>query len=248
MVENLVRVGENALLQGDFEKAQWAFNAVLFLDPSWRPRLWQMGLCHYYTCHYDKGMHQFEADMDVNGGDLEEVLWHFICKSRKMGFKNARNDGFLPLRSENISPPPMAEVLQLFQGVGTTDNVLAACTDLSGCVVESYNGTNALAYGHFYIGIYHELQGRNEEAESHLKRAAGFGNPDYMGRLMKTHYELFIRYIGVRYLMPVVSIGKDKGTMVSSAIICGGWQLSTGHNMKRMSCTQSKFLVFNLVY
>ena len=97
MVENLVRVGENALLQGDFEKAQWAFNAVLFLDPSWRPRLWQMGLCHYYTCHYDKGMHQFEADMDVNGGDLEEVLWHFICKSRKMGFKNARNDGFLPL-------------------------------------------------------------------------------------------------------------------------------------------------------
>ena len=117
-----------------------------------------------------------------------------------------------------------------------------------GCVVESYNGTNALAYGHFYIGIYHELQGRNEEAESHLKRAAGFGNPDYMGRLMKTHYELFIRYIGVRYLMPVVSIGKDKGTMVSSAIICGGWQLSTGHNMKRMSCTQSKFLVFNLVY
>ena len=188
----LVKEGETALLEGEFEKSSWALDAALFLCPSIKPQLWQRGLCCFYTGRYKEGMDQFETDMSENGNDIEEVVWHFLCKSKLVGFKEASRTGFLPLKQATIAPPPpMSEVLLLFNSQTTVDAVIAAATAEDGSVVKSYNDTNALAYAHFYIGLLYEVQGHIVKSERHLLHAARLENPDFMGQLMRMHYRLF---------------------------------------------------------
>ena len=82
VVSLLMKEGEQALLQGNLDKANWSFNTVIYLDPTQTPHLWQRGLTLYYSSRYKEGMLQFQQNMDVNGSDIEEVLWHFICKAK----------------------------------------------------------------------------------------------------------------------------------------------------------------------
>lgn len=73
--QELVSVGESSLLAGEVEKAAWAFDSSLYLTPGQRdPRMWQRGLACFYGARYEDGRKQFEADMDENGSDIEEVL------------------------------------------------------------------------------------------------------------------------------------------------------------------------------
>ena len=109
--------------------------------------------------------------MDVNGSDIEEVLWHFICKAKSLGYNKACEDGFLSLQQSDAPPPlPMSEVLALFQRRETVNDVIAvASSSIKGEIVPSYNNTDALGYAHFYIGLYYKLQGSIELAGRHLK-------------------------------------------------------------------------------
>ena len=234
VVSLLMKEGEQALLQGNLDKANWSFNTVIYLDPTQTPHLWQRGLSLYYSSRYKEGMLQFQQNMDVNGSDIEEVLWHFICKAKILGYNKAYEDGFLSLQQSDTPPPlPMSEVLALFQRRGTVDNVIAvASSSIKGEIVPSYNNTDALGYAHFYIGLYYELQGSIELAGRHYKQAAEIRNTDYMGQLMVMHFELFHRNVLRNSLLPLITISSD-GTKLSnthSAIIYGGWQLSDGHN------------------
>lgn len=227
----MVEAGEAALLRGQFEKAYWALDAALYLS---RPLtaaaagLWQRGLSCYYGGHFKEGEGQFECDMSTNGGDIEEVVWHFLCRCGYRGFETALSGGLLSLTSsslpEQLSPPPMQQVLELYRGTGSPEAVLALATATDGSVVRSYNDTNALAYAHFYVGLHHEARGEVMEAREHLQAAAECRNPDFMGRLMGTHFKLFCRRFPLKE--PPVSL---RGHHLSRHIIQGGWQLSCGH-------------------
>lgn len=192
---SLVELGEAALLEGQFEKAQWAFDAELYLhSPSPckpNPSLWQRGLSCYYSGRYREGADQFKADLSENGNDVEEVIWNFLCRCGSHGFQEAIADGFLPLRGDHPPVSPMQQVLDLYRGDGTVEQVLAAAASTDGSIIRSYNGTNALAYAHFYIGLYHEVRAELSRARHHLEAAAGFQNQDYMGKLMIMHCRLF---------------------------------------------------------
>lgn len=233
-----MKEGSDALLERDWERAKWCFDAAAYLNPALLPGLWQRGLLCYYSRRYEEGMCQFERDMDVNGGDLEEVLWNFICKSRIMGFEAAQRDGFLRIRKSNDDtvPPPMIQVLALFQGKGSVEAVLEAATPKEevGVAIPSYNGCNALGYAHFYIGLYHELQGQLELADTHLHKAVLVDNPDYVGSLAKMHYRIFKDVTVMKALVPTTRLlgGATRTTPSSTTmpgVIYGGWQLSTGH-------------------
>ena len=243
----LVRLGQEALLHGDFEKAAWALDTALIITPSRAPQLWQRGLCCYYKGRYREGMEQFEADMSENGSDIEEVVWHFLCKSRLLGFEEARRTGFLPLRHSALPPPPpMSEVLLLFQSQTSAERVIEAATGKEGERVRSYNDTNALAYAHFYIGLYYEVQGMLRQAEPHLLQAAELKNPDYMGRLMVMHHKLFLKTAAKRAFIPSMSIaahGSSSSSYSTSAIVVGGWQLSDGHCLEVKNCSNADLLV-----
>ena len=234
----LVREGESALLEGDFEKASWALDAVLSLQPSIKPQLWQRGLCCFYTGRYEDGMDQFEADMSENGSDIEEVVWHFLCKSKLLGFQEASRTGFLQLKQGTCAPPPpMQEVLLLFKSQTTVDAVIAAATAKDGGIVKSYNDTNALAYAHFYIGLFYEVQDEVERSGLHFALAAKLENPDYMGHLMKMHYQSFLMKTVRRAAVPSMTLAarRSSTSYTTSSIILGGWQLSEGHNTAHVS-------------
>ena len=236
LVLPLVTAGEDALLSGDFEKAWWSLDTALCLDPSSRPMLWQRGLCCYYTGRYREGMLQFEADMTENGSDVEEVIWHFLCRCGEVGYPAAKKMGFLTLRESAESPvPPMPEVLKLFQGEMEVDDVIAAAAGPDNKGLKSYNNTNALAYAHFYIGLHYEVQGHLNEAGHHFEHAASFHNPDFIGKLMEMHHKLFLRVDSRKSSLSHFSIGSSSPAYLCSSIVCGGWQLSEGHSATPVS-------------
>ena len=198
-------------------------------------------------------MEQFHDDMEDNGSDVEEVVWHFLCSCKLVGFEEATRRGFLTLRQDPQSPPPppMLDVLQLFQSCASVEDVLSAATGENGEVVKSYNDTNALAYAHFYVGLYYEAQNMLEQAELHLSLAAGMNNPDYIGRLMGMHYRLFQQTTARRASVPTMSLPptsspSNSASYLASSVILGGWQLSHGHNIGANQTSKAHLLTLLL--
>ena len=250
---SLVKVGEEALLKGQFEKAYWAFDAELCLSlfpppsPSCAPPtatwLWKRGLACFYAGHFAEGAQQFRDNMRENGSDVEEVLWNFLCRYAADGYQRAQADGLLllapPTREaeeqqqgdnghtpDHAPIPPMPQVLELFEGSGSVEDILSAATPTDGSrpVVRSYNDTNALAYAHFYVGAYHEARGKVGVARRHLEAAARLDNPDFMGRLMAVHQRLFAS----RHPQ-----AGGTAANVQDRLVLGGWQLSRGHRIRQ---------------
>lgn len=234
----MVHVGEAALLQGQFEKAYWSHNAAFYLSPFFQgsqmhgdPSQWQRGLSCFYSGHYHQGARQFECDMSGNGSDVEEIIWHFLCRCGADGYQRALSSGLLSLRPRSdggdltLAPPvpPMLQVLELYKGTGLVQDVLASATSTDGAVVRSYNDTNALAYAHFYIGFHHEIRKEFSQARKHFQVAAELENPDYIGRIMRMHFDLFC------LKFPSQVFFNNSKMEVQSKIVQGGWQLSKGH-------------------
>lgn len=241
LADELVHHGMEALLQGNFEKSLWALDCAPHLAPDLSSSLWQRGLACFYSGRYDDGVRQFESDMVKNGSDVEEVIWHFLCRCKLHGFQKAKADGFLPLTGEpEVSP--MLEVLNLFQGKGTVEDVLSAATNPDGSPVLSYNATSALAYARFYIGLFHEMRGNTVEAEKNLRSAAEMQNPDQMGELMRMHYHLFYKAGLHLQVIPSFTIGDKENGYHCSSIISGGWQLSAGHLVDKETSSKTDFV------
>ena len=241
LYEQLVQHGMDALLQGGFRKSWWALDSAFCLYPDHAPKLWQRGLACFYSGEYAEGVRQFEVDMKENGNGVEEVIWHFLCRCKLQGFQKTLAEGFLQL-SDTPCVSPMLDVLNLFQGKGTVEEVFAAAMNQDGSAVLSYNNTSALAYAHFYVGIYHELQGSVAMAREHLKAAAEMQNPDYVGKLMQMHYQLFCTSTLQRGMIPLFTLGDEESGRACSSIIQGGWQLSEGHLIVGDKQSESDFV------
>ena len=120
-----------------------------------------------------------------------------------------------------------------YQGTATVDDVFKASRNPDGSPAKSYNDTNALAYANFYAGLYFEMRGDVVKAAEYLKAAADLENPDYMGKLMVMHFELFSKMVPPPQQIPsfihlVVSSNSQTGNGIGK-IVQGGWQLSQGH-------------------
>ncbi len=242
-IEELSKKGRRALLLGKFEESQWALNAALYLKSSnvvsvlEDPTLWERGLSCYYGGHFKEGALQFQSDMIENGSDVEEIIWNFLCQCSNSSLAEAKLQDLVTAASEAPPIPPMGAVLNLFKGTGSCEDVMESATPKladSVQVVKSYNDTNALAYAHFYIGLYEELHGRLESARHHFQAASDLKNPDCMGSIMAMHFSLF----ALKYPLWYSTI-QWPVTGPFPKIIHGGWQLSRGHVVNQTSsrCT-----------
>lgn len=249
--QDLISIGEKALLGGSFEKAMWAFDSALYLTPGHKdPQLWQRGLACFYSGQCDEGTKQFEADMTENGSDIEEVIWHFLCRCKMSEFWKSQAEGFLPLctpNSDPAPPAPMPQVLQLYQGTATVEDVFEAAKNPDGSPAKSYNDTNAVAYANFYVGLYYEMQGDILKAAEYLKAAADLNNLDYIGKLMATHSKLVSKMTSPMQLSPPLHLSTSSNSRARrngiSRIIQGGWQLSHGHLTGSERATKSDVMV-----
>ncbi|ETW99513.1 MAG: hypothetical protein ETSY1_14740 [Candidatus Entotheonella factor] len=143
-------------------------------NPSLTPYLWQRGLSYYYAARFDDGARQFEVDLQVNGQDVEETVWRYLCQAQRQGAEAARAE-LLPVR--NDPRPVMATVYELFAGACDTDALLAVARD-----------RNERFYSQLYAGLYFEAQGDAERARHHMTQAAEMQVlDDYMGWLAVVH-------------------------------------------------------------
>ena len=98
------RLGVEYFMEGNFEASIQAFDQVIKFEPRMEARHWQRGIAYYYAGEYQKGVEQFELHQTVNSQDVENAVWHFICKTRLDGIEAAQksliriqHDGRIPM-------------------------------------------------------------------------------------------------------------------------------------------------------
>ena len=102
-------------------------DAEIVLDARRSPWHWKRGISLYYAGRYADGAKQFEGYQTVDGNDVENAVWRFLCQARdpQVGLDKARQ-GILPIKDDRRVP--MMQVYGLFKGELKPNDVLQACT------------------------------------------------------------------------------------------------------------------------
>lgn len=160
-----------------------AFDKLIALAPESKPQLWQRGLSLYYAGDFKGGREQFEVHQTVNGNDVENAAWHFLCIAKGEGVEAARKV-FIPI--EGDSRIPMKQVHELFAGKGSEEAVLKAAEEGDGERLRNHR-----CYAHLYLGLFFEATGDDVKAKAHmLKAAKDFSMDHYMGRVAQVHVKI----------------------------------------------------------
>jgi lipoprotein NlpI len=171
----LVRIPESL---ADFDK-------YLELRPDERLGHWRRGITLYYAGKFEEGAKQFAVYEKVDGNDVENAVWHFLCNARAKGVEKARAD---LLKIGFDRRVPLMTVYDLFGGKAKPADVLAA-VDANKAPTERRK--EQLFYAHLYLGLYAEACGDAEATLDHLKKAAGeYSNSGYMGDVARVHVAL----------------------------------------------------------
>lgn len=166
------RLGDIAASIDDFDRAER-------LNPALTPYLWQRGIAYYYAGRFEEGAKQFEIDLTVNGHDVEETVWRYLCQARVRGARAAR-DALLPVRDD--SRPVMGWVYQLFAGTCQPEALIAQYRDA---------GRRERFYSALYVGLYCEAEPVPERARHYISLAADMQvTDDYMGSVAIVHRRL----------------------------------------------------------
>lgn len=177
--------GVDHFMEGRFSESVEAFDKVIELDPRMAPRHWQRGISLYYAGEYQKGVEQFELHQTYNTQDVENAVWHFICKTRADGLEAAR-ESLIPIQHD--SRIPMKQVWQLFAGKIEPADVLDAV------IHDSPYSRQHLNYAHLYLGLYYEALDEDELAKKHIDLAATeYSMNNYMGMVAKVHAKVLAK-------------------------------------------------------
>jgi lipoprotein NlpI len=157
---------------GDFDRAEQ-------LNPALTPYLWQRGLAYYYMERFADGAKQFERDLTVNGHDVEETVWRYLCQAQLHGAAAAR-EALLPVRHD--ARPVMARVYKLFAGECDAATVLAQHREA---------GRRERFYSYLYVGLYCEAERDAARTRHYIAQAAAMQVlGDYMGWVAIVHQHL----------------------------------------------------------
>ncbi len=183
--------GEVCFASGDMVDSIAAFDEVTRLQPRMEPQLWQRGLALYYADRFEDGVKQFETHQTVNSQDVENAVWHMLCAARETSVEDARKN-IINVRLDRRVP--MAQVLELFDGKMSVEDVLEAANATSPSTpVGSERHDLQLYYAHLYIGLYQEMMGEHDAAKESMKRAIKV-NPlkknNFMGRVAPVHAQV----------------------------------------------------------
>ncbi len=166
------KLGEIAAAIADFDRAE-------HLDPALTPTLWQRGLAYYYAGRFADGVRQFEIDLTVNGHDVEETVWRYLCQAQLQGVVSARASLYHVHQDRR---PVMGWIYRLFAGECDAAAVLAQYQAAT---------RQELFYSHLYVGLHGEAAGDAERARQHIVEAAAMQMvDDYMGWVAIIHQRL----------------------------------------------------------
>lgn len=179
----LFQRGVDAFFAAKPKESVAAFDKLIVLEPGSKPQLWQRGLALYYAGDFKGGREQFEVHQTVNGNDVENAAWHFLCIAKGEGVEAARKV-FIPI--EGDSRIPMKQVHELFAGKGSVEAVLKAAEEGEGERLRNHR-----CYAHLYLGLFFEATGDETKAKNHmLKAAKDYSMEHYMGRVAQVHVKI----------------------------------------------------------
>lgn len=182
--------GELNYMAGDMKASVSDFDQAILIQPDAEPQLWQRGLALYYLDRFQDGADQFESHRTVNGQDVENAVWHFACVAKASSFDDARKQ-LMPIQRDPRAP--MMQIHQLYAGKMTPDQVLAAARE--GLDPDSNEAARNEFYANFYIGLYFEAKGEQDEAMKYMKRSIAKDNSIPKQSLMSQvgHVHLMMR-------------------------------------------------------
>jgi tetratricopeptide (TPR) repeat protein len=166
------RLGDITAAIDDFDRAEQ-------LDPTLTPYLWQRGIAYYYAERFEDGAKQFEADLTVNGHDVEETVWRYLCQAQMQGV-DAACRALFPVGDE--SRPVMRWVYRLFAGTCQPE---ALTTQYQNA------GRRERFYSALYVGLYFEAERQPQRAREFIGRAVDLQlTEDYMAWVAMVHQRL----------------------------------------------------------
>lgn len=183
----LNRRGTEHFFAGRIKESLRDWDRVVKMVPQHAPHHWQRGIALYYAERYEDGVAQFESHQTVNGTDVENAVWHFICAVRAKGgsVRKAREKMYPYAGDRRV---PLREVHDLFKGTGSEEKVLAAANEDQS---DKLRHRNHLCYAHLYLGLYYEAVGEVEKAGKHMRLAAvDYKMDHYMGKVAQIHHNL----------------------------------------------------------
>jgi len=185
LAEAFQRRGIAHFLRGEFEESIRDFDRTIELEPDWEAHHWQRGICYYYSGEFEKGVKQFELHQTVNGSDVENAVWHFLCKAKLDGIESAR-EALIPISGD--ARVPMAEIWNLFSGKGSVRRVISTASKRG---IEIRDWRQRMCYAHLYLGLYYEITDQPELANEYINLAATkYSMPNYMGDVALVHAKL----------------------------------------------------------
>jgi lipoprotein NlpI len=180
--------GWERLVMGQVPAAIEDYNRYIELEPQNAPNVWQRGIALYLDGKYDAGRKQFLSHQTVNSQDVENSVFYFMCVAREEGFEKARAK-LIPIRDD--PRVPMMEILNLFAGKGSVEEVLKAVKRGEPSEVEL---ENRRFFAEYYLGLYFEAKGETKEAYEHFKLAAtDYGQDHAMGELARVHFQRLLK-------------------------------------------------------
>ncbi len=155
------------------------FDAAETLNPQITPYLWTRGLSYYYVDKFAEGAKQFEIDLIVNGHDVEETIWRFLCIAQYQGFEQAKKS---LLVVKNDSRLIMNKIYDLYHGDCTINEVL---------ITGEKQGNKGNFYAHLYVGLYYEAMGEKKQGIDFITKGVNnYAINDYMWYLAYVHQKL----------------------------------------------------------
>jgi lipoprotein NlpI len=179
------RRGSEQFRIGKIKESIEDFDAYLKLEPKEMAKHWKRGISFYYVGRYEEGAKQFEAYQGVDGADVENVVWRYMCMARKDGVEKARKELLKVGEDKRI---PLMRVYDLFAGNAKPEDVLGAVDEGKPSDDER---RLRIFYAHLYLGLYFEAEGDEKKAREHMKKAVeDYPSRGYMGDVARVHLEL----------------------------------------------------------
>jgi lipoprotein NlpI len=188
-VEQLEVRGSDAFRAAKFADSVAAFDAEIKLDPRRAPWHWKRGISLYYANRFADGAKQFEGYQTVDGNDVENAVWRFLCQAKDpaVGPEKARA-GILTIKDDRRVP--MMQVYALFAGKAKPEDVTAA-------VRADNPNENVLNvrqfYASLYLGLYYDATGDAAKAKTYLDDAVQHKIGHYMWDVAKVHADLLAK-------------------------------------------------------
>jgi lipoprotein NlpI len=169
---------------GHIQESMDDFDKFLQLDPKEKNGHWRRGITCYYAGKFKEGQKQFEGYEAVDTNDVENAVWHFLCRAREVGADKARKRMLKIGKDPRV---PMMQVYALYQGKIKPADVLAAADRVPDGAKPGAR-KQQLFYAHLYLGLYYEVMEDKKRALEHMTEAAtDYVIGHYMGDVARVH-------------------------------------------------------------